>query len=530
MISDQRIEEIFSRSMGWGQKREGGWESPLALRQDIDPKIKRSKALDIIDNALVKAANTPGSRTMVCVSPQEGKSQLVSLSFPLWLLTRDPDSRIAIVSYSDEMARRWGADIKLFAQMFNGDEGTTDLGLKLRKDMQAAGRWQIEDHMGGVYCCGTRGSLSGKPVNCLIIDDPIRNMEDANSPAHRDAAWRFWQAVAIPRLAPDSIVFLVQTRWHEDDLAGRIIESEGSDWNVISIPAICESPDDPLGRSVGEPMESVRGYRDWWKIKEQIGEHTFAALYQQRPAPISGGLFKKADFRYWSDLPVVSPLYGIMGGRAFDLDGNTVMLDDCWRFLTVDLAASTKNSADWTVAAVWGISLDGHLLLLDLVRDRIPEGDHWKTVRPLVSKWRADVVFVESRMFGTTFVIDATRSGIPIQELKADTDKYTRALPAATRINTHRAWFPAQAPWLDEFERELLYFPNGKWDDCTDVFAYAARIVAAHWVPKNTTITRPGKLFSPEEVSIENAFRSAVGSQNSVGYDIPRGEPKDWQW
>jgi predicted phage terminase large subunit-like protein len=383
--------------------------------------------------------------------------------------------------------------------------------LRLRADSRAAGRWQIDGRRGGVYCCGVGGSLTGRPVDVLVWDDPLKDMEQAQSARYRDRAWRFYQAVAVPRLGPGSRCVLIQTRWHEDDPAGRLLKNEPGRWRVVNIPAIAESADDPLGRRPGEAMISARGRRDWAAIRASVGEFVWAALYQQRPAPAEGGLFKRASLRYWTPMAAAPSRHGLAGGRRVDLAGRTVYLDDCWRFLTADLAASTKTSADYTAAGAWAISPDGDLILLEARRARIEETGHWDLIRPLREQWAADVVYVESRMFGTTMVIDATRDGVPVAELKADTDKVTRAIPATARADTGRLWLPAGDASADVVD-ELLAFPNSAHDDYVDVVSYAARVQAAHWLRQESAEEaaargRPAQVDDP----IGHALAAATG-------------------
>ncbi|MFC9973557.1 phage terminase large subunit [Spirillospora sp. NPDC127200] len=495
------------------------WATPGELAKALDPTTVQTPALDLIDRELVALADGDTDRLMVCVSPQEGKSTRVSLRFAEWLLVHNPDLRIAIVSYADEMARRWGSDIKLDVETFNGDEGTIDLGIRLRADSRAAGRWQIEGHKGGVYAVGVGGALTGKPADVILWDDPLKDLEQAQSARYRDRARRFWQGVAVPRLGPGSKVVLVCTRWHHDDPAGWLLKNEPGRWRVVSIPAIAESDDDPLGRKPGEPMISARGDRDWDAIRASVGEYVWAALYQQRPAPMEGGLFKRASLRYWQAMPADPSRHGVMAGRRIDLAGRTVVLDDCWRFLTVDLAASTKTSADYTVAGVWAISPDGDLILLDGERGHISESAHFDMVRGLRERWAADTVFVESRMFGTTLVYEAGRNGIPISELKADTDKVTRALPATARADTGRLWFPSAGDWVTDWVDELLAFPNAAHDDVVDVVAYAARVVAAHWLPQAQGSAVDERRPRPDEGVIGTAYSAATGhTPNGTDY------------
>jgi predicted phage terminase large subunit-like protein len=198
--------------------------------------------------------------------------------------------------------------------------------------------------------------------------------------------------------------------------------------------------------------------------------------------------------------------------------------------MTMDFAASQRSSADYTVAAVWGISPSGDLILLDRRRNRVPDHDHFAMAEPLRVRWGIEQVFVESNYWSSTFVTDARDNGIAVAPLRADTDKLTRAIPAAGRIHSGRVWFPAVTSgcpcencrdtggaWLDEFCDELALFPAGTHDDQVDVLAYAARIQVADWTaPKSPP--RPG--ITPAEHAIAMAAESAVGDGHEGHGDL----------
>jgi predicted phage terminase large subunit-like protein len=475
---------LLDMRMAWAEARQRmvprqrRWASPLDMAQALDPTIVRTPALELINRSLVDVAEGREDRLIISMPPQEAKSSTVSYRFPTWLMADvDQDLRTIIISYSDEIARRWGADIKRDFETFNGDEGTIDLGVRLRADSRAAGRWQIEGRKGGVFCAGVAGSVTGRPAELILIDDPIKDLEQAQSPIYRKRFQNFWQGVAVPRLGPGARVCLIQTRWHEEDAAGWLIQTEGKRedggrWKVINIPAVSEGHGDPLGRPLGVPMISARGNRDWAGIRKSVGEYVWAALYQGRPAPAEGGLFKRLWWRYYTR-------HGDrvhLGGREYDLR-------DAWKFGTVDLAASTRTSADYTVIAAWARLISGDIILLDVLRAKIEEAEHFQHARPLVDRWSLDTLFVEATFHSSTIVRDAAHGGVPVTPVHAETDKFSRALPYSAWVSSGRVWLPSGAHWLDAWLDEHAAFPNATHDDQVDTGSMMTRIAVTKAPP-----------------------------------------------
>jgi predicted phage terminase large subunit-like protein len=445
------------------------WATPGLMAVELDPSTRQTPALELIDAELVKVAEGHSRRLMVFMPPQEGKSQRVSRRFPTWLLEHDPTLRIGIVSYEKELAVRWGRDIKLDLEMH------PELGIDLRKDSQAAGRWQTVQG-GGVYCVGIGGALTGQPIDVLIIDDPLKGRAEAESETYRQRAWDWWENVGSTRLSRRGAVVLMMTRWHTDDMAGRFKAREPREWRTVSVPAIATSDDDPTGRRAGQELVSATKDPGWFvKTKSLRSPYVWASVYQQNPTTAEGNIFKRGDWQFWQPLD----------GNRVRLDGDAFDLADAFRYITIDLATSLKTSADWTVATVWAVMPTGDLLVLDRKRERVPELDHAAFVAPLRQRWLQpfDVTHVESRMFGTRLVYAMGEAGVPIAELHADVDKLTRALPYAGLVRQKRVWLPADAPWLDEWLDEHADFPNTKHDDQVDTGAYGARVALDYWAP-----------------------------------------------
>jgi predicted phage terminase large subunit-like protein len=497
------------------------YPTPGALAQAYQPSTRQTPALDAVDAALVNLADAPDDqgRQMIFVPPQEGKSTRASCWFPLWLLAQDPTLRVAIVSYSAERAYRWGRWIRRMI------EGHPELGIELQPDSRAVDNFETTAG-GRVISVGISGGITGEPVDVMVIDDPLRGRAEAESPTYRASAQEWWESNGSTRLSARGRVILMLTRWHTDDLAGWLLKHEPGLWKVLRIPAVRE-PGAPLvrgsdGASVYSPqgeLISVQRRRPGYylELKARRSMYVWNSIYMQTPVAAEGNLFPREDFRYWLPLEPDRSHHDPTGGRQVDMEGTRIFLGDCRRFITMDLAASTKTSADWTVAAVWGITLGGDLLLLDMRRAQIGEGDHWSLVKPLVQLWAAPTVYVEKGFIGSTLVIAATRAGVHVEPVTPDKDKVTRALPAAHAIKQHRYWFPGRADWLDVWTDELAAFPTGEHDDIVDVTAYAERVRMAHWTPPPVD-PHP----HPERVrrtADSLAYEAATGMRGMVDFD-----------
>jgi predicted phage terminase large subunit-like protein len=317
------------------------------------------------------------------------------------------------------------------------------------------------------------------------------------------------------------------TRWHADDLAGRLLVKEAGRWDVLRIPAVRdpEAPlvRDPEGASVynrdGELISAQKRRPGYYRELQQTrSPYVWRSIYMQTPVVAEGNLFRRADARFWTPAASDTTHHDALGGRRIVIDGVARFVADMQRFITMDLAASKKTSADWTVASCWAITLEGVLVLLDRRRARLGEEDHWELAQPLTLIWACPQIYVERGFIGTTFVRDATMAGMRIEPLNADTDKITRALPATQRLKSHTVLFPAAVDWLDEWLDELAEFPTGAHDDQVDTFSYAARIVSAHWTPPSKTPERDLDEVERElrQAVEQRAYAAATGTTAAV--------------
>jgi predicted phage terminase large subunit-like protein len=236
-----------------------------------------------------------------------------------------------------------------------------------------------------------------------------------------------------------------------------------------------------------------------------MSSYVFAAVYQQQPTAVEGNFFRRAAFRYWrAGTPWPD------GRETIVLEGGLVVtLADCWRFATMDVAASKKTTADWTVLAMWAVTPMGDLILLDRRRERVETHDHFSLAPPLLARWGDATIYVERQFYSKTFVTAAREAGVGVAEVIADTDKITRAVPAAGRVHAGKVFFPADAAWLGDWEDEVASFPKAAHDDQVDVLAYAERVRIAEWTPKTDP---PPRRRDPVQEAIDAASSSATGN------------------
>lgn len=397
---------------------------------------------------------------LVTLPPRHGKSTLISHYFPAWYLGKNPDNRVILGSYGAEFASNWGykarATLHEHGHLF---------GIKVAQDSAARDRWDIRDHMGGMVTTGVGGQLTGRGGNVIILDDIIKNDEEANSATYREKVWEWYRATLYTRLEPGGSIALLMTRWHADDLAGRLLKEEPDKWTVLNLPAIAEE-NDILGRSPGEALFPKRyDIPALMDIKRTIGSHWWNALYQQRPTAEEGAIFKQQHIKYCT-----------LSNGLYDLGHKKVKYYDCMIFQTCDPAVSTKASADYFVLATWASTPDHDLILLDILRTRLEGPDQINLFRQAYTRWKPAFQGVEAVGVGKTLYQMLLREGLPIRELKAEADKVTRALPAAARMEAGCVYFIRDIPGLEEFEDELLSFPKGAHDDQVDCLSYAVQL------------------------------------------------------
>jgi predicted phage terminase large subunit-like protein len=461
--------------LGWARYASGG-------------SFKSPPHVLLLNRVLMAAAAGEkwASRVIIQMPPRHGKSEFCSGYFPSWYLGMYPDRKLILASYGDEFAAEWG--------MRNRDQleayGPDVFNIRVRQDTRSRSAWAIVKRRGRMYTAGVGGTLTGRGAHFAIIDDPVKNDAQAMSEVFREKAKTWYRATLRSRMeTADAPIVVIQTRWHTDDLAGWLQEEFPGEWLVISLPAIAEDdeeiwlPDDLTApawtRAKGEPLwaqkydlEALEKLR-----KDQGGPEGYwwLSLYQQRPTPLGGGVLKPADFRTYEL---------VEGGYLLDTPAGPLLIasSTLGRFGTMDLAASEKKMADFTVVGAFGLA-PPNLLVLDILRGHWAGPDLARVAGRILHTHKLAYLGVESVGLGLSIVQDMQRGNpleapprlpLPVKGIPPQGDKVTRALTLAARMGSGHVYVNKRAPWYAPLVAEMATFPKGVHDDMVDVMAYAA--------------------------------------------------------
>lgn len=418
-----------------------------AIAQQEDYQVAPHHRL--IARKLEAVARGEVKRLMIFMPPRHGKSRLASEFFPAWFLGRNPKQQVIACTYAQELANDFGRKVRnqlqdpLFQAIFP-ESG-------LREDSKSASRFHTSE--GGVYfAVGAGGPITGRGAHVLLIDDPIKNSEEADSETHRRKLKDWYASVAYTRLMPGGAVVVIQTRWHEDDLAGWLLREHAHEgWEVLSLPAISEE-DQPLWPEAF-PLERLQA------IKRAVGSRVWEALYQQRPSPAEGGLIKRGWWKYYREAPSV-----------FD------EIIQSW-----DATFKDTQKSDFVVGQVWG-RVGGDKYLLDQVRGRMDFPTTVQAIRMLSAKWpQAHAKLVEDKANGPALiaVLGSEIPGlIPVQPMGSKEARVSAVTPTIEAGNVYLP-DPSLAEWVGDFVEECSAFPSAAHDDQVDAMSQALLRFAA---------------------------------------------------
>lgn len=383
-------------------------------------------------------------RAMFFLPPRHSKTTTVTVHYPAWRLARDPRTRIILGAYKQKLANRFSRQVRRIVA------SQIPLSDKLSDKKKAQEEWETLEG-GGVLAVGRGSGVTGYGADIIIIDDPIKSRLEAESESFRERIMDWFNADLYTRQEPGCAIILCNTRWRPDDLAGQLLsESEqgGDCWDVLSLPALAEN-DDPLGRQAGEPLCPARFDKEKLeRIRARSSPYDWNSLYQQRPTPNEGAVFKVDWFK--RIVPCAPP--NLRWVRYWDL------------------AVSTKNHADYTASAAVAFDKDGTLYIRDMVRGRWEYPD---ARRKMIDTMRAEsrtIHGIEKALHGMAAVQELRRDprilNVPFRGVPVTKDKLTRALAWAERAAEGKVAL-VQGGWINEFLKEVTVF-SGRGDTHDD--------------------------------------------------------------
>ncbi|GHV49863.1 hypothetical protein FACS1894216_01020 [Synergistales bacterium] len=424
------------------------------------------------------------ARLILTMPPRFGKSELVSRRLPAFVLGRNPNTRIISCSYSSDLAQSMNRDVQRIIDEESYSLVFPDTALS-SSNIRTVGHgtylrnsdiFEVVGHRGMYLSAGVGGGVTGRGFDIGILDDVIKNREEANSPTYREKTWDWYTSTFFTRREKNAKILVIATRWHEDDLIGRLLEQQkdgGEQWQVINFPAVFEGRDE----YTHEQDKRAEGDVLWPNkydnaamndIRATIGSYDWASLYQQRPAPSGGGVFKEAWLRYYN--PEALALDMKAKGQRFGI------VIQSW-----DMTFKDADSGDYVVGQVWA-RRGGDFYLLDQIRAKMNFTDSVAAVKAMSSKYpEALTKLVEDKANGPAIINHLQHEVFGLHPVQPDGSKESRAQAVTPLFESGNVYIPepSACPWVKDFTAELLTFPAAAHDDTVDAAVYALRYLAA---------------------------------------------------
>ncbi len=405
-----------------------------------------------VQNFVERPTNKPYEILIVTTPPQVGKSTTLTETLPSWYVGRHPERHIIEISYNIDFARRFG---RMNRQKIR-DFGSDIFGIEISEEAAKADDFELKGYLkSGMMSAGIGTAVTGNRADLMIIDDPIKNHQEASSKSRRELIWNEWYSTYRSRLQPGAKVIVIMTRWHEDDLAGRMLATE-ENVKVLRFPMECEEAGDPLGRNIGDPLVPELGKdRNWLdEFKKSTitkeGTMSWNALYQCRPSALEGNLINRDWWMYYDELPKI----------------NT------W-CMSVDAAFKDGDDNDYTAIQVWG-KTGADIYLVDAVEKHLNFPDTISEIRRLRGMYEdCKVTLIEDKANGTAIITMLQRELTGIIPVQPNGNKISRVQAVIGTIESGNVYLPAKKKYTADFIEECSSFPNGTHDDGVDAMSQA---------------------------------------------------------
>lgn len=458
--------------------------TPMWFHEKIAEKLERVERGEI-------------RRLLIEMPPRHGKSQLATINFPAWYLGRNPTKEIITASYNDALAQEFGGKTR---DLVASESYQHIFQTRLRVDSQSRARWETQD--GGTYSSvGVGGSLTGRGASVILLDDPVKNREEAESETYRKRVWDWYTSTVRTRLEKDGAIICITTRWHLDDLVGRILTQEasgGEEWEKITFPAIATRLEP--NRAIGDPLWPEKyTLKELLQVRKTIGERDWLSLYQQTPVAGEFQEFKQEYFRYFEE--------------------DEIRKKQLFYYTFVDLAISKRDSADNTVVRTIGKERDTpNIYLIDETAGHF---DPFQTIEHIFThykRYKPTKVGVESNGYQESLAYfleeEQRKRGMyfTVERIRNTAEKEAR-IRGLTPFYRAGVMFHRRSD--RELEAELLQFPVGRFDDRIDALAGAVELLSEFGMTS-------GKVLGASHTKNMGEFQDVITQSGEIKTRMPK--------
>ena len=422
--------------------------------QYVHPRIyKPNGAAELICRTVQRFLETktgnPYDVLIITCPPQHGKSMNLTETLPSWYLGKHPDNSVIEVSYNDVFAERFGLMNRRKVEEYGGDL----FGIKIARDSRKKSDFELADRRGSMRSRGVKAGITGNPCHLMIIDDPIRNREEADSPTMRQKLVAGWTDDMKSRFAAGAKIVLILTRWHEEDLAGYLLANDPYT-TVLRLPCECDSENDPLGRTIGQALCPEIGKDNKWlagfkkSMVRTEGTRSWNALYQGRPSSEQGNLIRRSWWKWFDAAPQMAQT-----------------------ILSIDASFKGAEDNDFVAIQCWG-KRNADAYLLDSIKEHMDFPQTLKAIRQMAAKWpQARPIYVEDKANGPA-VIAMLKHEIPgIVGVNPEGGKVARVNAIAGFIEAGNVYLPKGSREAEELVESCAVFPMGAHDDDVDAMS-----------------------------------------------------------
>ena len=408
-----------------------------------------------ICEALERVERGETKRLIIEAPPRHTKSELGSRRFPSWYIGRHPSNQIITATYNSDFAADFGREVR---NIVNSNRYSNVFKTKLRSDSKSSSRWHTDKD--GVYVsAGVGGGLTGKGAHIALIDDPFKDRKEADSENHRNSVWKWYTSVLLTRLMPNGAVIVIATRWHEDDLTGRILEKAketGEKWEVLKFPAVIDNK---------ALWEKWYGMEYLSMLKKTIGKRDWTSLYMQSPVADDGNLFKKEWFK----------------------DRYTKLPSELNYYMSADYAVKESQDADYTCIGIWGVDSSGYCYLVDWWTGKENHSVYIEQVIQFIKLYKPSFHVAEAGVIRQAIEpilkkrMRQEKAYCRLKWSSTSGDKVAKSRPFQAIAENGVIKFPLELNSGELILDQLISFPAGKHDDCVDMCSEFGRMIAKVW-------------------------------------------------